>query len=108
MTTGGELTFSKRALSEIAFRSAVEVSGVRNTAGDLMSGLIGRLSRGSSHRGITVTGAGGKRVFDISLVIEHGASIFDIGAEVQSRVARRVAAMTGLEAVVNVKVTGIE
>lgn len=108
MATDGDLTFSKRALSEIAFRSALEVNGVRNTAGDLMSGLIGRLSRGASHRGISVTEAGRKRVFDISLVIDHGANVFEIGTAVQNRVVERVAAMTGLEAVVNVKITGIE
>ena len=108
MAAGGELTFSTKVLSEIAYRSALEVPGVRDTAADLMSGLIGRLSRGGSHRGIVVSDSGSKKVFDLNLVVDHGAAIFELGTEVQSRVQSRMKAMTGLDAVVNVKVTGIE
>ena len=108
MVTCGELTFSKRVFSEIAFRSAMEVQGVRGTSGDLMSGLIGRLRRGSAHRGINVSEDGSRLSFKIDLVIAHGTGIVDLGTEVQKRVGDRVKLMTGRDAVVNVRVAGIE
>jgi len=108
MATGGELTFSRRVLSEIAFRSAMEVPGVRGTSGDLMSGLIGRLKRGSAHRGINVSEDSRGLVFRIDLVIAQGGSIVDLGTEVQAKVGSQIKLMTGRDAVVNVKVTAIE
>ena len=105
----GELSFSDRALCEIACRAVREVGGVRGTAGDMMGGLIGRLSRGHTHRGIALTARpDGKRVFDLAIVVIYGSNVYAVGAEVRRLVAERIAAMTGIEPIVNVRVKAIE
>ncbi len=108
MATAGELTFSNRALSDIASRSLLEVPGVRGTSADLMAGLIGRISRGSTHKGIVIRDSGSGKVMDISIVVAYGSKMFDICSAVQRQVAEMVKTMTGLEVTVNIKVARID
>ena len=108
----GELHFSREVYSEIAVRVLRDVRDVKEVAGDLMMGFIGRLlSRGGTHPGIQVDvrrrGDEDENVaFQIDVVARHGASFYDLGLEIQRRVSERVRHMTGRDSVVNVNVRG--
>ena len=105
---GGRLTFSKQVYAEIAARVLRDIRDVRQTAGDLMTGFLGRLlAMGSTHPGIQVDERGEEVHFHIDVVARHGANFYDLGLEIQRRIAERVRHMTGRPCVVNVNVRGV-
>ena len=104
---GGGLFFSRSVYSGIAARVLRDVRDVKQTAGDLMTGFIGRLlSRTSTHPGIQVEDSDDEVSFQIDVIARHGANFYDLGVDIQRRVSERVRHMTGKRAVVNVNVRG--
>ena len=104
----GKLTFERPVFSEIASRVLADIRDVKQTAGDVMSGFIGRLlARGPSHPGIQVEDGGEAVAFTVEVVARHGASFYDLGLEIQRRIAERVGHMTGRSCVENVNVRGV-
>lgn len=105
---GGELTFDRAIFSEIATRILRDVRDVKQTAGDVTTGFLGRLlSMGSTRPGITVEDGGETVAFHVEVVVRHGVDFYDLGLEIQRRIAERVLQMTGRSCVVNVNVRGV-
>jgi uncharacterized alkaline shock family protein YloU len=104
----GDLVFDRAVFSEIAARVLGDIREVRQTAGDLMMGFLGRLlTRGPARPGITVEDRGEKVSFHIEVVAAQGANFYELWREIQGRIAERVRQMTGRACVVNVNVRGV-
>jgi len=104
----GDLVFDRAVFSEIAARVLDDIRDVRQTAGDLMKGFLGRLlTRGPARPGITVEEQGDQVAFHIEVVARHGVNFYDLWNEIQRRIAERVSQMTGRSCVVNVNVRGV-
>jgi uncharacterized alkaline shock family protein YloU len=104
----GELLFDRTVFSEIAARVLDDIRDVKQTAGDLMKGFLGRLlTRGPARPGITVEERGEQVAFHIEVVARHGVNFYDLWREIQQRIAERVRQMTGRSCVVNVNVRGV-
>ncbi len=104
----GDLVFDRAVFSEIAARVLDDIRDVRQTAGDLMKGFLGRLlTRGPVRPGITVEEQGEQVAFHIEVVARHGVNFYDLWHEIQGRIAERVRQMTGRSCVVNVNVRGV-
>jgi len=104
----GELVIDRAVFGEIASRVLDDIRDVRQTAGDLMKGFLGRLlTRGPTRPGITVEEKGEQVAFHIEVVARHGANFYDLWHEIQRRIAERVLQMTGRSCVVNVNVRGV-
>ena len=104
----GGLVFDRVVFSEIAARVLDDIRDVRQTAGDLMKGVLGRLlTRGPARPGITVEEQGEKVAFHIEVVARHGVNFYDLWHEIQRRIAERVHQMTGRSCIVNVNVRGV-
>ena len=104
---GGELTFNRSVFSAIAARVLRDIGHVTPIAGDLKTGFLGRLMTGGPvHPGITVAERGQTVVFHIELVARDGVNLYDLGLDVQRRIAESVRQMTARSCVVNVNVRG--
>ncbi len=104
----GDLVFDRAVFGEIAARVLDDIRDVRQTAGDLMKGFLGRLlARGPARPGITVEERGEQVAFHIEVVARHGVNFYDLWQEIQRRIAERVRQMTGRSCVVNVNVRGV-
>lgn len=101
------MTFSRSVYGEIAARVLRDVRDVKQVAGDIVSGLIGRLTRGVSHPGIQVEDREDGVAFQVSVIARHGANFYDLGLEIQRKIAERVRDMTGRPCTVNVNVKGV-
>ncbi len=105
---GGELTFDRAIFSEIAARILRDIRDVKQTAGDVTTGFLGRLlSMGSARPGITVEDASETVAFHVEVVVRHDVNFYDLGLDIQRRIAERVLQMTGRSCVVNVNVRGV-
>lgn len=105
---GGALVFDQSVFTDIAARVLDDIRDVRQTAGDLMKGFLGRLlARGPTRPGITVEERGEQVAFHIEVVARHGVNFYDLWHEIQRRIAERVRQMTGRSCVVNVNVRGV-
>ncbi|MHC5055904.1 MAG: Asp23/Gls24 family envelope stress response protein [Planctomycetota bacterium] len=107
-TVDGDLVFDRAVFTDIASRVLDDIRDVRQTAGDLMKGFLGRLlARGPARPGITVEERGEQIAFHIEVVARHGVNFYDLWREIQRRIAERVRQMTGRSCVVNVNVRGV-
>jgi uncharacterized alkaline shock family protein YloU len=107
-TVDGDLVFDRAVYTDIASRVLDDIRDVRQTAGDLMKGFLGRLlARGPARPGITVEERGELVAFHIEVVARHGVNFYDLWHEIQRRIAERVGQMTGRSCVVNVNVRGV-
>ncbi len=104
---GGELTFDRCVFSAIAARVLRDIGHVTLIAGDLETGFLGRLMTGGPvHPGITVEERGETVVYRIEVVARDGVNIYDLGLDIQRRIAESVRQMTARSCVVNVSVRG--
>jgi uncharacterized alkaline shock family protein YloU len=103
----GEITFDRSVFSAIAARTLRDIGHVALITGDLQTGFLGRLMTGGPHHpGITVEERGQTVVFQIEVVARDGVSFYDLGLDIQRRVAESVRRMTARSCVVNVNVRG--
>jgi len=104
---GGELTFDRSVFSAIAARALHDIGRVTPITGDLETGFLGRLMKGGPlHPGITVAERGQIVVFQIEVVARDGVNFYDLGLDIQRRIAESVRRMTARSCVVNVNVRG--
>ncbi|MHC4202765.1 MAG: Asp23/Gls24 family envelope stress response protein [Planctomycetota bacterium] len=107
LEVGGELTFDRSVFSTIAARELHDIGHVALIAGDLETGFLGRLMTGGPHHpGITVEERGRTVVFHIEVVARDGVNFYDLGLDIQRRIAESVRRMTTRSCVVNVNVRG--
>lgn len=96
---------SDDVISTIATTALAEVKGIAASPAGLMGGLLGR--KGGA-RGIKIETDGNAVTLDVNIVVEYGARIPAVAAEVQTRLRSAIEEMTGkFVRAVNVTVQGI-
>ena len=104
---GGEdvVRVSDEVISTIAGMALAEVKGVATSSPSLVGGLLGRKSAG---RGIKIETDGNAVMLDVTVMVEYGARIPDVAAEIQAKLRSAIEEMTGkFVRAVNVTVQGI-
>jgi uncharacterized alkaline shock family protein YloU len=104
---GGEdvVRVSDEVISTIAGMALAEVKGVATSSTSLVGGLLGR--KGPT-RGIKVETDGNAVALDVTVMVEYGARIPDVAAEIQAKLRSAIEEMTGkFVRAVNVTVQGI-
>ncbi len=104
----GNIHISEEVLAAIAAAATLEVEGVNALSANLGSDLAELLGKKHLTKGIQVTLEEEKVKVELSVLMEYGHTIPEVGKAVQDNVKNAVESMTGLEvAAVNVAVAGI-
>ena len=104
----GNIHISEEVLAAIAAAAALEVEGVNSLSAHLGSDLAELLGKKNLAKGIQVEMEEEKVKVELSIHMDYGHTIPEVGKAVQDNVKNTVESMTGLEvASVNVAVSGI-
>ncbi|MBN1917101.1 MAG: Asp23/Gls24 family envelope stress response protein [Verrucomicrobia bacterium] len=96
---------SDDVIMTIAGMALAEVKGVASTPAGFVGGLF---SRKGPAKGVKVETDGNTVSLDVTVVVEYGARIPDVAAEIQTKLRRAIEEMTGkFVRAVNVTVQGI-
>lgn len=104
----GNIHISEEVLAAITAAATLEVEGVNGLSANLGSDLAELLGKKSLTKGIHIQMDEDKVKVELSILMNYGSTIPEVGKAVQDNVKNAVESMTGLEvAEVNVAVTGI-
>jgi len=96
---------SDDVIATIATTALAEVKGIAASSTGLVGGLLGR--KGAA-RGIKIEADGNAVTLDVTIVVEYGARIPAVAAEIQTKLRSAIEEMTGkFVRAVNVTVQGI-
>lgn len=110
ITTAGEhgtINISEDVISVVVGAALAEVDGVAGTAGTVGGELAELFGKKSPAKGVKVAFVDGKINVEVIILVRFGCNIVSVGKKVQSEIASAVESMTGLEAEVNVRVSGV-
>ncbi|MBE3583752.1 MAG: Asp23/Gls24 family envelope stress response protein [Limnochordaceae bacterium] len=104
----GELHIANEVVAIIAGLAATEVQGVAGMSGGIAGGIAEVLGRKNLSKGVKVAVGNEEAAVDLFLIIEYGARIPEVAAQVQENVKRAIESMTGLRVVeVSIHVQGV-
>lgn len=104
----GNIHISEEVLAVIAAAATVEVEGVGGFATNLGTDLAELLGKKSLSKGIRIDVKEESVTVDVSILVDYGAIIPEVGAAVQEAVTSSIEATSGLTVLaVNVNVGGI-
>lgn len=104
----GNIHISEEVLAAIAAAATLEVEGVNALSANLGSDLAELLGKKNLAKGIQIEMEEEKVKVELSILMDYGHTIPEVGKAVQDNVKNAVESMTGLEvAAVNVAVSGI-
>ena len=105
----GSVRISPQVLATTARLTTLEVPGVVSMYRDLPAG-VDRFLRGKSGKdGVVIEVIDDAVSVDLYIVVKHNESIYDVGREIQTRVARAIKDMVGMPVLaVNVHVENVE
>ena len=92
----GSVRIADELIAVIAALAATEVDGVASMAGNITNDIVRAMGIKNLAQGVTASVEGNEICFNISLNIDYGRSISDVGREVQDRVKNAVETMTGM------------
>lgn len=104
----GNIHISEEVLAAIAAAAALEVEGVSGLAANLGSDIAELLGKKNLAKGVRVKMEEEKVEVELSVLMEYGSTIPEMGKAIQEGVKNAIESMTGLEVSgVNVNVGGI-
>lgn len=104
----GNIHISEEVLAVMAAAAALEVEGVNSLAANLGSDIAELLGKKNLAKGVHVKLEEEQVVVELSVLVDYGQTIPEIGKAVQDGVKQAIESMTGLDvASVNVSVAGI-
>jgi uncharacterized alkaline shock family protein YloU len=104
----GTVKVSDEVIATVASVAATQVEGVAGMSEGVVDGIAKLLTGGQATKGIKVQVGEEEAALDISIIVEYGTSIAEVGRQVQESVKKAVEAMTGLRVVeVNVSIQGV-
>lgn len=112
-TSHGVTTLDDSVVAKIAGMAAREVPGVYdmgNAARRMFSAVAGRIPNAQTNAsgGISVEKGETQAAVDVTVVVDYGASIVDVGNAIRRNVIEQVEGTTGLEVVeVNINVSDV-
>ena len=90
----GKVTYANDVIAKIAALAAAEVKGVLGTDGGSIQEMLGVKNL---TKGLKVAVANGSVTVELNLIIEYGALIHKVCAEVQENVIKAIESMTDLK-----------
>jgi len=107
-TANGAIKIADEVIKTIAGMATVDIAGVAGMSGGLAGGFAEMLGRKNISKGIKVTVGEKETAIDIFVILEYGARVPEVAANIQDRVKESVERMTGLNVVeVNINVQGV-
>lgn len=104
----GNIHISEEVLAAIAAAATLEVEGVNSLSAHLGSDLAELLGKKSLTKGIHIEVEEEKVKVDLSVVMDYGHTIPEIGKAVQDGIKSAIESMTGLQvSEVNVAISGV-
>lgn len=112
-TSHGVTTIEQNVVAKVAGMAAREVPGVYdmgNAARRAFSAVTGRISNAQTNvtGGISVEKGDTQTAIDVTVVVEYGISIVEVGNAIRRNIIEQVESTTGLEVIeVNINVTDV-
>ncbi len=104
----GTVKIADEVVAVIAGLAATEVKGVAALAGGITNSMVARRGINALSRGVKVAVQDNTCTVDLSLSLDYGYSIPEIGSEVQEKVKTAIETMTGMDVTdVNIRVSDI-
>jgi uncharacterized alkaline shock family protein YloU len=104
----GSVKVSDEVIATIASVAATQVEGVAGMSEGIVDGIAKIITGSQATKGIKVQVGEEEAAIDISVIVEYGHSIADIGRRIQEGVKNAVESMIGLKVVeINVYVQGV-
>ncbi len=104
----GAIRIADEVVSIIAGLAAIEIEGVAGMSGGIVEGFAEALGRKNLSKGVKVEVGEQETTVELSLIVEYGSRIPDVGWTVQDNVKKAIEKMTGLAVLnVNVHVQGV-
>lgn len=104
----GSVKVSDEVIATVASVAASQVEGVAGMSEGIVDGIAKLITGGQATKGIKVSVGDEEAAIDISIIVEYGHSIGEIGKKVQESVKNAVESMTGLRVVeINVYIQGV-
>ncbi len=104
----GSVKVSDEVIATIASVAATQVDGVVGMSEGIVDGIAKIITGGQATKGIKVSVGEEEAAIDISVIVEYGHSIAEIGRKIQECVKNAIESMTGLRVVeVNVYIQGV-
>lgn len=104
----GTVKIADEVVAVIAGLAATEVRGVASIAGGITNDMVARKGIKALSKGLHVTVEDQLVTIDLSVSLEYGCSIPEVGKEIQEKVKSAIENMTGMQVTdVNVKVADI-
>ena len=103
----GTVNISEDVISVMVSAAVTEVEGVAGFGAATTPELIELFGRKTNTKGLKIRFIDEKVTIDVIVNVKLGGSITDIAIQMQEAVCREVESVTGMEAVVNVHVTGV-
>lgn len=104
----GTVKIADEVVAVIAGLAATEVKGVASLAGGITNNMVARKGIKSLNKGVRINVQDNSVKVDLSVCLDYGYSIPEVGTQVQEKVKSAVENMTGMEVTdVNVHVADI-
>ncbi|MGE4353503.1 MAG: Asp23/Gls24 family envelope stress response protein [Oscillospiraceae bacterium] len=103
----GSINISEDVIAVMVGAAIAEVEGVAGLSNTIGSEIADFIGRKSVTKGVKVQFVEDKIVVDVIVMVRFGTKITEVGEKVQEAVASAVESMTGLDAIVNVHISGI-
>ncbi|MEE3420083.1 MAG: Asp23/Gls24 family envelope stress response protein [Lachnospiraceae bacterium] len=105
----GTVKIADEVVAVIAGLAATEVKGVASIAGGITNGMVARKGIKALSKGVRVDVQDHLVTVDLSVCLEYGYSIPEVGSSVQEKVKSAIENMTGMQVTdVNVHVADVE
>ena len=92
----GSVKIADEVVAVIAGLAATEVKGVAALSGGITAGLVAKKGIKALSRGVKVEVKGNEIAIDLTLELDYGYSIPEIGSQVQQKVKSAIENMTGM------------
>lgn len=105
----GKVEISPEVIEVISSIAATEIEGVASMHVNFASGVVERISRKSSGRGVKVDLTEDGIMVDVALHVMYGVSIPEVCRKVQENIIQTLRTMTALEpSAINIHVIGVQ
>lgn len=102
------LRISEDVIAAIASKVILDISGVHELSGGIISGLNNMLGKKLPTQGIKVDMSDDDIILEVYIEVEYGIKIPDIAWDIQDKVKKELENMTGLKVTaINVHIQGI-
>ena len=105
----GKVTFANEVLATIAGIAACDIEGVAGMCGGFKDGIAELLGKKNLTKGVKVTVTENTASVDVEIIVNYGAKLPEVCADIQESVSKALENMTGLKVTaVNVSVEGLK